>query len=100
MTWMGTIASLFFKKASGSNGILSLIKNKYLWIGGFIYVAAAVMNIWVLKYLDYSIVLPLTSITYIWTMLVSYLFLKEHISKKQIVGVVLIVAGAVMITQG
>ena len=99
MTWMGTIASVFFKKASGSTGIKSLITNKYLWIGGLIYVGSAVMNIFVLRYMDYSVVLPLTSITYIWTMLVSFLFLKEHISIKQIVGVSLIVAGAVLITR-
>ena len=99
MTWMGTIASVFFKKASGSRGIKGLFTNKYLWIGGMIYVGSAVMNIIVLRYLDYSVVLPLTSITYIWTMLVSFLFLKEHISVKQIIGVSLIVVGAVLITR-
>ena len=99
MTWMGTFASVFFKKASGSSGIKGLITNKYLWIGGLIYVGAAVMNIFVLRYLDYSVVLPLTSITYIWTMLVSFLFLKEHISVKQIIGVSMIVVGAVLITR-
>ena len=49
--------------------------------------------------IDYSVVLPLTSITYIWTMLVSFLFLKEHISVKQIIGVSMIVVGAVLITR-
>ena len=99
MTWMGTIASVFFKKASGSSGLKSLITNKYLWIGGLIYVGSAVLNIIVLRYLDYSVVLPLTSITYIWTMLVSFLVLKEHISVRQILGVSLIVIGAVLITR-
>ena len=94
MTMMGTAASLFFKKASGSHGLVSMIRNINLWIGGGIYVGAALLNILVLKYMDYSVVLPLTSLTYVWTMLVSFLFLKEHISKKQIIGVALIVAGA------
>lgn len=99
MTWMGTIASVFFKKASGAGGLKALITDKYLWTGGLIYVGAAVLNIIVLRYLDYSVVLPLTSITYIWTMLVSFLVLKEHISVKQIIGVSLIVLGAVLITR-
>jgi uncharacterized membrane protein len=98
-TWMGTIASVFFKKASGSSGFKALLTNKYLWIGGMIYVGSAVLNIIVLRYLDYSVVLPLTSITYIWTMLVSFLVLKEHISIKQIIGVSLIVVGAVLIAR-
>ncbi len=99
MTWMGTIASVFFKKASAAKGLKAMITNKYLWIGGLIYVGAAILNIIVLRYLDYSVVLPLTSITYIWTMLVSFLVLKEHISIKQIIGVSLIVVGAVLITR-
>lgn len=97
MTWMGTIASLFFKRATASEGIFGLIKDLNLWIGGGIYAASAVINIIVLRYLDYSVVLPLTSLTYVWTMIVSYLLLKEKISRKKIIGVTLIVAGAVCV---
>jgi len=43
------------------------------------------------------LVLPLTSITYIWTMLVSYLALKEKITKNKIIGVILICVGAVLL---
>ena len=59
--------------------------------------ASAVMNIWILRYLDYSVVLPLTSLTYIWTMILSYIILKEKISKK-IVGVLLILIDAVLVS--
>ena len=77
MTLLGSVASLFLKKASGSEGIIAMLKNINLYIGGFLYLASAVLNIIVLRYLDYSIVLPLTSITYIWTMILSYMILKE-----------------------
>ena len=69
MTFMGSIASLFLKKASGANGLLEMLKNVNLYIGGGLYLTSAVLNIWVLRYLDYSVVLPLTSFTYIWTCL-------------------------------
>ncbi|MFR2167688.1 MAG: hypothetical protein ACLS5W_07540 [Coprococcus sp.] len=46
------------------------------------YLVSALLNIYVLRYLDYSVVLPLTSVTYIWTMVISYFILKEKISKK------------------
>ena len=58
---------------------------------------AALINIFVLRHLDYSVVLPLTSITYIWTMILSYITLKEKISNKKIIGVCLIVVGALIL---
>ncbi len=97
MTFMGAVASVFFKKASGSEGILKMITNVNLYTGGFLYLAAAGINIIVLRYLDYSVVLPLTSVTYIWTMVLSYGILKETITKRKILGVLCIVAGAVCV---
>lgn len=97
MTLMGAVASVFFKRASASDGIVKMLLNINLYIGGFLYLAAAVINIVVLKYMDYSVVLPLTSVTYIWTMVLSYIILKENITKKKIIGVLCIVAGAVCV---
>lgn len=98
MTMLGSVASLFLKKASGAESIISMFNNVNLYIGGFLYLTSAVLNIWILRYLDYSVVLPLTSLTYIWTMALSYLILKEKITRKKIVGVVLILIGAVCVS--
>lgn len=97
MTFMGAVASVFFKRASGSDGFFKLLMNANLYIGGFLYVAAAAINIVVLRYLDYSVVLPLSSVTYIWTMVLSYVILQETITKKKILGVACIVLGAVCV---
>ena len=97
MTFLGAVASLFLKKASSSKSILDLIKNKNIYIGGFLYLSSAILNIYLLKFLDYSVVLPMTSITYIWTMILSYFILKEKISKKKIIGVISIILGVVCI---
>ena len=97
MTLLGAIASLFLKKASSSKSILDLIKNKNIYIGGFLYLSSAILNIYLLKFLDYSVVLLMTSITYIWTMILSYFILKEKISKKKIIGVISIIIGVVCI---
>lgn len=94
MTVLGSVASLFLKRASGSNGIVAMLKNYNFYLGGFLYLAAALINVYVLRFMEYSIVLPLTSITYIWTMFISYLVLKEKITSKKIAGVCLIVIGA------
>lgn len=98
MTLAGAFASLFLKKASSKGSIINMLKDKNIYIGGIIYVTAALLNIYVLKYLEYSTVLPLTAITYIWTMIISYKILKENITNKKKIGVILIILGAIIIS--
>ena len=98
MTLIGAIASLYLKKASNSEGMLNIIKNINLYIGGILYLISAILNIYILKFLDYSIVLPLTSVTYIWTMILSHFKLNEKINKKKIIGVILIIIGAILVS--
>ena len=98
MTLMGSVASLFLKRASGSDGIKNMLVNINLYVGGGMYFISALINIWVLRYMDYSVVLPLTSLTYMWTMILSYLILKEKITKRKIVGVIFVLIGAVFVS--
>jgi drug/metabolite transporter (DMT)-like permease len=97
MTIMGAFAGLFLKKASSSNGLKSLILNSNLYFGGVLYFFSALVNIYVLKFLEYSVVLPLTSITYIWTMIISYFILNERITLRKIIGIGFILFGATML---
>lgn len=115
MTAMGAFASLFLKKAaeksvnktsskalvertSNDKSFLVLITNANFYLGGGLYFISALLNILLLKYLYYSVVLPITSLTYAWIILISGVFLKEMISFKQIFGVALICAGAVLVS--
>ena len=98
MTILGSVAALFLKKSSKTEGFKKLIKNKNLYIGGSLYLIAALINIYVLRYLDYSTVLPLTSMTYIWTMILSFFVLKEKMTIQKVIGAIGIVIGAVLIT--
>ncbi len=98
MTFLGAAASLFLKRASSSEGIVGYLRNSSFYMGGFLYFASSVLNIIILRFLDYSIVLPLTSITYIWTMILSYFILKENITAKKAVGVFFIIVGAAVIS--
>lgn len=94
---IGASASFCLKKASGVQGVLELIMAPMFYLGGGLYLLSAFLNIIVLKYLDYSIVLPLTSITYIWTFFLSRFYLGEDITKKKAYGIGLIVLGSVVI---
>lgn len=97
MTLTASFASFFLKKSTIGGTVLSIIKNKYLYIGGFLYAIAALFNIWLLQKMTYFVVVPLGSICYIWTMVIAGLFLKERIGMGKIIGVILILSGVVCI---
>lgn len=96
-TLLGAVASFFFKKASGSDQLVRTLLEPGLYIGGMLYLLSAFIDIYVLRHLEYSVVLPFTSITYIWTMLLACGILKEKATKKKIAGVGLIIAGAILV---
>lgn len=105
MTVLGSVASLFLKKAADSfkgdgmvAAVVSLLKTPSIYVGGFLYVTAAVLNIIVLKKLDYSIVLPLTSFTYVWTIILAKLKFKEEVSLFKVLGITLVIIGAVLVS--
>ena len=94
MTMLGALASLSLKKACGTQRLWAIAKNVFFYVGGFLYLSTAVINIVLLRYLEYSVVLPFTSLTYVWSTILSAKILKEHVSKKQMVGIALIVLGS------
>ena len=71
--------------------------SKFVYIGIILYGAAAAINVLALKDADYSVVLPLASITYIWTMLIAKFLLGEKISLRKIGGTALIIAGVCVV---
>ncbi len=98
MTIISSIAAFLLKKSTNkSEGFLSLLRNKYFYIGGFLYFAAMVMNIFILTKVPYSVCMPLGTFTYVWTLIISYKYLKEKITKKKLAGVFLIIFGCTII---
>lgn len=106
MTILGSVASLFLKQASGSlKGenltavVLNMLKTPSLYAGGILYLVASVLNIYVLRVLDYSSVLPLSAFTYVWTMFFARLRFEEKLTKRKMAGVFLVVVGAVLVSR-
>ncbi|WP_260457558.1 EamA family transporter [Listeria booriae] len=96
MTFLGALGGLYLKKIS----LVGERKKKFIYflIGGCFYGLGAILNIVALSLLPYTIVFPLSSITYIWTFLFSFLFLSERINRFKIIGLLLIITGAFCIT--
>jgi drug/metabolite transporter (DMT)-like permease len=97
MTLLGSFGGFFFKKSTNGTTILSILKNKFLYIGGIVYLGSAILNIIVLKYMPLSVVLPMTAITYIWSMIISRFVLKENITLFKIWGIISIILGVIFI---
>ncbi|MDR3364246.1 MAG: EamA family transporter [Clostridiales Family XIII bacterium] len=100
---LGAFASYFFKNASSSiDGLKigALLKERGLWIGAALYLVAAANNIFLLRYMEYSIILPMSSITYIWTMVIANKLLHERVTRRKVIGICAIIAGAVLLARG
>ncbi|MBQ7708133.1 MAG: EamA family transporter [Lachnospiraceae bacterium] len=97
MTLCGSIGSLFLKKATGHEKFLYVIVDKFFYIGTLVYLAGAVINIYILRYIDYSVALPFTAFTYVWTIFIARAVLKEKISLQKIIGIILVIIGAILV---
>lgn len=98
MTIMGAVAAYMLKKTMSGQDNTSVVKNYRFYLGGCLYGASALLNIWVLKYLDYSVVLPMTSLTYVWTLLLGRYLLGEVLSLRKGAGIALIVIGSILVS--
>lgn len=99
MTIIGSFAALFLKKSSSSGNLRILIGNRNIYVGGLLYLISSLINIYLLKYMDYSVVLPFTSLTYVWTIIIARVYLGEIITKRKITGIGLIILGVWFISR-
>lgn len=101
-TLSGSMGALGLKQGMNELAELTFVKaitNKWLIIGSILYIVSAATNIILFKYLDYSIAFPMTSLTYVWTVFISYFTFKEKITPLKLVSIVLIMIGVVIISQ-
>lgn len=101
MTLSGTFGALFFKKGIAKmKGIspFSLITIPEVYIGATFYLIGAAFNIILLKFMSYTVLYPMTSLTYVWTLFVSSVVLKERINKNKIIAIVFICAGVLVLS--
>lgn len=95
-TVFGAAAQILIKH--GANGLasghpLAMITNLPLMAGYSLYGISTVLLVLALKDGELSILYPVISLTYVWVMLLSLVFLKESMTLYKLLGVVIIVAG-------
>ena len=78
-------------------GLFSLATNKYFYVGVILFCIGSGINIYGLRFIPYNIIMPLKSVTYIWTIIIARTFLNETVNKYKITGIVTIILGVIFI---
>lgn len=98
MTLIGALGAFFLKAGMDRvDSPKSLFQNPRLYLGGCCYLAGAGLNILLLRQMDYSVLYPMTALTYVWSMGLSAAFLGERITFGKLAGVAAILAGTAIL---
>lgn len=99
MTLCGSVGAILFKKVMNGMdrlSVVAILKNPNFYLGGFCYAIGVLVNIILMRFFDYTVVYPSTSFTYVWTIIISYIVLKEKINAFKLSAVAFIIAGVLV----
>ena len=100
MTLIGAMGAFFLKIGMDRvAGPADLFRTPQLYAGGCFYLAGAALNILLLRRLDYSVLYPMTALTYVWSMALSASFLGERVTRQKIFGVATILFGVFLLSR-
>src|SRR3989338_5817986 len=99
-TIISAIGGLLFKKASNKLSFKpsKLIKNHNFIFGFVLFGISAALYLVALKQGELNILYPITSLTYVWSLFIGKKHLNEEMNAYKILGVILILLGALIIT--
>lgn len=87
MTLLGSSGGVFLKKFGASRRLILLMT------GGTLYGAGALLNVYLLGRLPYSLVVPANSLTFVWTLGFARWIFGERITWVRTAGVFIIMSG-------
>lgn len=100
MALCGAVGALFLKLASPKvNSLRTMITTPQIWLGGMFYLIGALLNIYLLRDYSYSVVYPLTSLTYVWSLVLASVMLHERITAQKLIGIAAICLGAFLLVR-
>lgn len=86
--------------ALNGDSLKQIAQQVWVWAGLAIFAVSAVLWLFALSRADLSFAYPFAALGYVIIVIASILFLGEHVQPVTWVGVVLIIAGIVLIAQG
>lgn len=100
MTLIGAMGAFFLKTGMDrADSLPKVFQIPQIYLGGCCYLAGAGLNILLLRRMDYSVLYPMTAVTYIWSMLLSAAFLEERLNRRKLIGVAAVVLGVVILSR-
>ena len=94
-TIIASVGMVLFKLAGKKK---KLFLNPYFIGGGLLFFLGTLLMVVALRMEGLSTLFPITSLTYIWVMILSKLWLKEKINRWKIISVAFIALGIVLVT--
>lgn len=79
---------------------LTILNNYSLWIGFILYIIGTLLLIVSLRFGNLSLIHPFLSLSFIWTSLLAYFYLKETFPLMKIIGIGLIIFGTFYVFKG
>jgi len=79
----------------GYKGI-KIYLNPPVIISNIIFLGATLLSVYLMRYLMLTTFALLNALTYVFIPVLSYIFIKEKISKKMIIGISLIISGVII----
>lgn len=101
-SFIGSLGAVFLKAGAGRlhDGWIYLVWNPRLIVGVVLFCASSLFYILAVRQGELSILYPLVSLSYIWAVLWSRLFLGERLNRGKALGLALILCGIVFIGIG
>jgi multidrug transporter EmrE-like cation transporter len=101
-SFIGSFGAVFLKLGAEymRPGVKGFLSNYRLAFGIGLYLLSSVFFVMGVAQGELTILYPMVSLGYIWTLLWSYLFFKEPFNRSKIFGLVLIIVGVFCINLG
>jgi len=97
---VSAISQILLKKSANKSygGFWQQYLNKHVITGYFLLLLATFLSVWAYSGMDYKFGPALESIGFVMITILSVIILKEKLTKKKILGIILIVCGLIVFT--
>jgi drug/metabolite transporter (DMT)-like permease len=101
-SFIGSFGAVFLKLGAEHmrGGLANLIKNYWLAIGICLYLLSSVFFVMGIAQGEVTILYPMISLGYIWTILWARIFFKEPFTSSKLGGLAMIIVGVALINLG